>query len=210
MPDANWYEALTELARNLPRAVTSWLTFEAACNRQELFSEYYLAKPIGEYLQANTVGILKSEYDHPVLSSYDAGRNPQIDFVILRNGQNSNICFALEVKWIRKGTISQMIPRIYNDILRLRLLVSSISNAQFYFLISGLRDDIDLLKNTLDIIYREGFYEITSIDKNTYMKIPSRTRRAISKKHINSFVIKEIYGYKNPYIRSVILRISGR
>ena len=106
MSDTNWHAALIDLASDLPRAVTSWLTFESACNRQELFSEYYLAKPIGEYLQANTVGILKSEYDHPVLSSYDAGRNPQIDFVILRNGQNSNICFALEVKWIRKGTIS--------------------------------------------------------------------------------------------------------
>lgn len=80
MSDTNWHAALIDLASDLPRAVTSWLTFESACNRQELFSEYYLAKPIGEYLQANTVGILKSEYDHPVLSSYDAVRNVMITY----------------------------------------------------------------------------------------------------------------------------------
>ncbi|MDY3879924.1 MAG: hypothetical protein SOZ39_02140 [Desulfovibrio piger] len=210
MSDTNWHAALIDLASDLPRAVTSWLTFESACNRQELFSEYYLAKPIGEYLQANTVGILKSEYDHPVLSSYDAGRNPQIDFVILRNGQNSNICFALEVKWIRRETISQTIPRIYNDILRLRLLVSSISNAQFYFLISGLRDDINRLEDYFDITHKKNIYEIASIDKKIYKDIPERTRLAISENEISSFAIRKLKGYKNPYIKSVILRISGR
>ena len=123
---------------------------------------------------------------------------------------SSNICFALEVKWIRKGTISQTIPRIYNDILRLRLLVSSLSNAQFYFLISGLRDDIDRLADHFDIIHKKNIYEIASIDKKIYKDIPERTRLAISENEISSFAVRKLSGYKNRYIKSVILRISGR
>ena len=210
MPNTNWHTALSKLARSLPRAVTSWLTFEAACNRQELFSEYYLAKPIGEYLQANTAGILKSEYDHPVLSSYAAGRNPQIDFVILRNGENGNLCFALEVKWIRGGTISQTIPRIYNDILRLRLLVPSISNAQFYLLISGLRNDVDTLEKNRHIFSIEKNYEISTIDEKIYKNIPELTQTAIKDGNITSFTIKSIHRSSNSYIKSLILRIVGR
>ena len=77
-------------------------------------------------------------------------------------------------------------------------------------MISGLRDDIDRLADHFDIIHKKNIYEIASIDKKIYKDIPERTRLAISENEISSFAVRKLSGYKNRYIKSVILRISGR
>lgn len=191
MPRERWDIRLMSLARTLPHAVNSWLTFEYMCEKSALFSESYLAKPIGDYLSVKAHGELELEYDHDILKSLDRGRNAQVDYVVHKNG-SKNIALALEIKWFKKEHKNQIYPRILNDALRLRLLQINNRNAQFYFLLSGLRDDMDVFDNSKlnkdifsDKIIKFKMYNYL------YKNVNQKTKDAIDKNNINNLRIKK-------------------
>ena len=49
------------LRRSLSEGLSSWLTFEALCGRDDLFSERYLALPVAQILAQNTKGAAASQ-----------------------------------------------------------------------------------------------------------------------------------------------------
>jgi hypothetical protein len=57
-----------DYAKLLAHGVGSWLQYEHACGHSELFSEKYLAQPIGNILSGQTGNRARAEFTHPVLS----------------------------------------------------------------------------------------------------------------------------------------------
>lgn len=118
----------------LAEGVGSWLRFEQLCGRSELFSERYLAAPIGQILLGNGLRVTP-EYVHPVLSAHTSGRGkrPAIDFVARTNGE-AEIKVAIETKWI--GNTVPKFDDVLWDLIRLALIVKS-GPSHAYFLLGG-------------------------------------------------------------------------
>lgn len=110
------------------------MRYEYHCQRGPLFSEKYLAYPIGQILNAEYGARVAAEVDHPVLSRemVGPGRRPQVDFVI-RNAAG-DIEVAVESKWC-----GRTVPKLENitwDIVRLELLAHD-SGAETFFVLGG-------------------------------------------------------------------------
>lgn len=107
----------------LARAVACWLEFEALCGRYRMFSEYYLAGPVSQFL--NNLGCsVRSEEPHPVFTNVGKrGRKPAIDFAIVSRGTGGVpgvITDAVEVKWAtgKRPTNQELV----DDLIRLEAL----------------------------------------------------------------------------------------
>ena len=60
-------------ANLLADGVGSWLQYEHACGHSGLFSEKYLAQPVGHILSARSGNRALAEYIHPILKPHIAG-----------------------------------------------------------------------------------------------------------------------------------------
>ena len=119
----------------LAAGLNAWLTFEQMCEREPLFSESYLAFPIGQLLNAHYGSALVSEYPHPVLSSLHLGRGkkPSLDFAVLRDDKTVEL--AIETKWLSTSTTLQR--DIIRDLIRLELVANE-NNSEAWLIVAGL------------------------------------------------------------------------
>jgi hypothetical protein len=126
-------------ARLLADGVGAWLQYEQACGHIGLFSERYLAHPIGNILSGQTGNRVHAEYEHPVLAPLTpgAGRRPAIDFAVCEPYPTVRI--AVESKWV--GTTAPSFEDILWDLIRLELLVHE-SNAVGLFVLGGRRREL--------------------------------------------------------------------
>lgn len=88
---------LRNTKRRLAEGLMSWLTFEFACSRGYLFSEYYLAHAVGQLLRAGGTKV-RGEVPHPTLAVEGrVGRPPSLDFVVYGTGDVPLL--NVETKW---------------------------------------------------------------------------------------------------------------
>lgn len=129
-----------DYARLLAHGVGSWLQFEQACGHSGLFSEKYLAQPIGHILSGRSGNRALAEYTHPVLGSAASGpgRRPAIDFAVCNPYPKVEI--GVESKWI--GKTQPDVESIVWDIIRLELLVHH-EGARCFFVLGGKRGDLE-------------------------------------------------------------------
>jgi len=105
---------------HLAQAIVHWLEYQSICGRSELFSEAYLAQPIGEYCLALGNEHFEPEYPYP--NAYQAGvrRRRSLDFALFGTSVNGNqkvLIHAIETKFVRgKRGFTQ---EIYDDLFRL-------------------------------------------------------------------------------------------
>lgn len=135
---------LANVRRRLAEGTSSWLNYEFQCRRGDLFSEKYLAQPVGQLLTAAFPALtgrrVQAEVNHPVLApAAKAGRKPQLDFCIFKG---STIAVAVECKWSSRGDLD--IADIFWDLIRLEL-VSYATGADCYFVLAGFRKRLDAL-----------------------------------------------------------------
>lgn len=130
-----------DYAKRLTNGVGAWLNFEAACDRTSLFSEKYLAHPIGQILNAASAGRTLAEYPHPVLAPRmtTAGARPAIDFVVL--DANNQVSVAVESKWI--GATAPSIQKILWDLIRLEMLAAQ--GVRCLFVLGGKRRKLEAM-----------------------------------------------------------------
>jgi hypothetical protein len=91
-----------DYAKLLARGVGAWVQYEWACDHSGLFSEKYLAQPIGHVLAGQSKNRASAEYTHAVLAAHmkGAGKRPAVDFVVF--GNYPKIEIAVESKWFGK------------------------------------------------------------------------------------------------------------
>jgi hypothetical protein len=128
------------LGRKLAEGVGGWLQFEFHCHRSEVFSEKYLAAPVGQILSAEFGTHTYAELNHPYLKNFadGSGRRPQIDFAIC--DRYPNIKVAVESKWV--GRHGLKLEHLIWDMLRLELL-SHHFGADTFLLLGGRKKYLD-------------------------------------------------------------------
>lgn len=129
-----------DYAKLLAHGAGSWLQYEQACGHIGLFSEKYLAQPIGNILSGQTGNRVHAEFEHPVLAPLMAGRGRRasIDFAVC--DPYPQITIAVESKWIGRSTPDM--GSILWDLVRLEL-INHHSNARAIFALGGRRRDLD-------------------------------------------------------------------
>jgi hypothetical protein len=130
------------LARLLARGVGAWLHFEQTSNRSGLFSEKYLALPIGQILSGQLGTRAVAEYRHPVLAPImiGQGKRPAVDFVVF--GKNREIKVAVESKWL--GPTAPDVKAILWDLVRLEMIAHT-EGADCFFVLGGRKERLDAL-----------------------------------------------------------------
>ncbi|MBX5206838.1 hypothetical protein [Rhizobium sp. NZLR11] len=130
-----------DYAKLLTNGVGAWLNFEAACSRTSLFSEKYMAHPIGQILNAASRGRTVAEFKHRVLAQQmtSRGRRPEVDFVVL--DADNQVTLAVESKWI--GRTMPSVEKIFWDLIRLEMLANL--EIRCLFVLGGKRKDLEKL-----------------------------------------------------------------
>jgi hypothetical protein len=128
-----------EIRVALSEGLSSWLTFEHHAGREELFSERYLAFPIGQILQRCMSGKVTGESNHPVLTMPGkTGRPPQLDFIV--TSADGKKVLAVESKWAANSGVS--IADVLWDCVRLEL-AAHYYECEAIFILAGTRKRID-------------------------------------------------------------------
>lgn len=141
--------SLNHPRRRLAEGVSSWLLYEFHCNRGELFSEKYIAHPVGSLLANTMNGIVIAEFPHKLL--INNANPPKIDFAVFKDERSKNDLrmhetplAVVETKWISRTYVSP--ESILYDFYRLSLLVDN-DETEGYFVLSGFAK---MIKNTLE------------------------------------------------------------
>ncbi|SHF84533.1 hypothetical protein SAMN05444273_1181 [Litoreibacter ascidiaceicola] len=138
-----------DYAKVLTQGIGAWLHYEHACGRSELFSEKYLATPVGQILTARSSSRTHAEFKHPVLANLSTGpgRPPEIDFVVCEN--YPEVSLAVETKWV--GDSIPSIQSIIWDLIRLEM-VNFQFGARCFFILAGKKDRMAKLFNAAGFI----------------------------------------------------------
>ncbi len=134
-----------KLPNKIALALNSWLTFEQMCGREPLFSEAYLAYPMGQFLGSEFGSRLVAEFPHPILAPLKTGRGdkPRIDFAVVRS--DGRVEIAIETKWLSS---SQTLQRdIIRDLVRLELMVSN-QDSEAWLVVAGEASKFEALVGT--------------------------------------------------------------
>jgi hypothetical protein len=122
------------LLRRLTEGLGAWLHYEFCCDRSELFSEKYLAPPVGILLSSAQIGRVFAEFTHPILAPLmtGRGRRPALDFVISESWPTPKL--AIESKWVSESNFD--VSSIVWDLVRLSLL-NLHYGTECYFVLGG-------------------------------------------------------------------------
>ncbi len=124
-----------QLLHCLKRGLSGYVTYLAACQMNEAYSEYILYEPILRILTA--LGCQAScEVPCRGLQVSGKGDKKRIDFVAKRNGS----MFALEVKWAKTARLD-----VTRDYQKLKWFKDTNRGAEAYLCVFGRKSHIDAL-----------------------------------------------------------------
>jgi hypothetical protein len=176
---------LNNVQRRLSEGTASWLLFEFHCQRGDIFSEKYLATPVGQILASRYEGRIKTEENHPVLAGVGlVGRPPQVDFVVTK--ADGSYAVVVESKWAGRSTIS--ISQLLWDLLRLELIAYQ-SHAECYFVLGGFKKKVQPLLGQTHF----GLHPVNPITKKQKTNISIRIEnlsdsiRAVLRKRMQNY-----------------------
>jgi hypothetical protein len=111
----------------IKRGLSGYVSYLAACEMNEAFSEYVLYEPTLRILTARHFTVT-CEYPCPGYERRGAGDHKKIDFVAKGNGSH----FALEMKWARSKRLN-----VYSDVEKLKRFRETNPEAQAFLCIFG-------------------------------------------------------------------------
>ena len=116
----------------IKRGLSGYISYLAACEMNESFSEYVLYEPILRILTARGYNV-QCEVPCPGIQHSRRGDRKRLDFVASRNG----LTFAMEVKWARTT-----IPNITQDIQKLSACLQEKKTWRAFLCIFGTKSRI--------------------------------------------------------------------
>ncbi len=132
--DAN--RELTDVLYRVKRGLASYVSYLAACEMNQAFSEYVLYEPILRILTARGFEV-RCEYPCPGAEHAPSGDKKRLDFAATKN----SLKLAIEVKWIRSPS-----PNVDNDVAKLESVLSVRPEAASLLCIFGRKSHLDKLK----------------------------------------------------------------
>jgi hypothetical protein len=100
----------TDVLYRIKRGLSAYVSYLAACEMNEAFSEYVLYEPILRIFAARRFKVT-CEYECPGIEHADVGDRKRLDF----HAEGHDVELALEVKWAKTDK-----PRLGRDIAKLK------------------------------------------------------------------------------------------
>lgn len=119
----------------IKRGLSGYISYLAACEMNESFSEYVLYEPILRILTARGYTV-QCEVVCPGLEQPPTGDRKRIDLV----ADNGNARFAMEVKWAKQATVN-----VQNDYDKLTAFLESNVDAGGFLCVFGRKSHIEAL-----------------------------------------------------------------
>lgn len=129
-------EPTSDALYRIKRGLAGYVSYLAACEMNEAFSEYVLYEPTLRILSARRF-VVECEVVCPGFKRPGAGDHKKIDFVAKSNGAH----FALEIKWARSTT-----PKVAPDIDKLQRFCSEHARAFGFLCIFGRKSFLTKLR----------------------------------------------------------------
>jgi hypothetical protein len=119
----------------IKRGLAGYVSYLAACDMNQSFSEYVLYEPTLRILTAQQFTV-HCEVPCPGYDKKGRGDFKKLDFVVEGNGAK----FAIEIKWARRTAL-----RAEQDIQKLERFLESDSGARSFLCVFGTRSNIESL-----------------------------------------------------------------
>lgn len=142
----------------IKRGLAGYVSYLAACEMNESFSEYLLYEPILRILTARR-HVVECEVTCPGIKQPKTGDKRKLDFVARKNG----LTFAVEVKWAK--TVK---PNIVDDIAKLRACKNNDNAWRAFLCIFGTKSRITKLKLPTGTLKERGNYVIADFGKTKF------------------------------------------
>lgn len=130
---------ITDVLFRIKRGLAAYVSYLAACEMNQAFSEYVLYEPILRILTARGFAV-ECEYECPGIQHAAQGDRKRIDFHATGHGAE----LAIEVKWARKPAV-----KIERDVEKLSAYLQSRPDGRAFLCMFGRRSDLEKL--TLDV-----------------------------------------------------------
>lgn len=142
----------------IKRGLCGYVSYLAACEMNQAFSEYVLYEPMLRILTALNYEV-ECEYVCPGIKQPDRGDKKRLDFFASKNGSQ----FALEVKWITSSRLS-----IEKDTEKLKAFASKKLDAIAFLLLFGKKSLVSKVKINKGIYKEWGKPVIADLRKTKY------------------------------------------
>jgi hypothetical protein len=138
-------EPLNVLYR-IKRGLAGYISYLAACEMNEAFSEYVLYEPMLRILTARSYKV-ECEYPCPGVPRAPTGDWKKIDFDVTGH----NLRFAIEAKWARETTLDAE-----NDYTKLVAYLREIPGSRSFFCVFGVKSVIENIRLTNGVFQQRG------------------------------------------------------
>jgi hypothetical protein len=122
----------TDALYRVKRGLSAYVSYLAACEMNEAFSEYVLYEPVLRILMSRGYSVT-CEYECPGIEQPATGDKKRIDF----HATSHSIEFAMEVKWVKKEK-----PDIASDLEKLAAFKGARPNALSLLCLFGRQSHI--------------------------------------------------------------------
>lgn len=139
-------EETKDVLFRIKRGLVSYVSYLAACEMNEAFSEYVLYEPILRILMAQQFHV-ECEVECPGIVHAPVGDRKRLDFV----ASNDKIEFAIEVKWVKSPHSS-----IRGDTEKLRAYVDARPHSLGLLCMFGRQSQLDQFKLPRGLFRRRG------------------------------------------------------
>ncbi|MGN6526954.1 MAG: hypothetical protein ACTHL8_11235 [Burkholderiaceae bacterium] len=156
--DRPGYEQTKDVLFRIKRGLVSYVSYLAACEMNEAFSEYVLYEPILRILMARGFSV-ECEVECPGIEHAPVGDKKRLDFV----AHNDEIEFALEVKWINHSKMS-----VTRDVEKLQAYVRERPNSLGLICLFGKQSVIDKFKLPRGFFWQRGRYIVAELVNTKY------------------------------------------
>lgn len=141
----------------LKRGLASYVSYLAACEMNQAFSEYVLYEPILRILMARGFNV-QCEYPCPGIEHAARGDKKRLDFF----ATGHSLELAIEVKWAKSTS-----PNVANDIEKLQAVLSTNPKALPLLCIFGRKSFLEKLKLPAQLAER-GSLRVADLGKTRY------------------------------------------
>jgi Holliday junction resolvase len=144
----------------IKRGLSGYISYLAACEMNQSFSECVLYEPILRILTARDY-VVECEVICPGIQQPTTGDRRRLDLVATRPG----LCFAMEVKWAKQRTLN-----VQNDYDKLAAFLNSdlCAGGRAYLCVFGRKSDIGDLALIPDCFQERGKAVIAEFGKTRY------------------------------------------
>lgn len=132
-------DATIDALSRVKRGLAGYVSYLAACEMNQAFSEYVLYEPTLRILTARRY-VVQCEYECPGIERTGSGDKKRIDFVATAPWDETS-SFALEMKWAKRKTID-----VTKDIEKLNMYRNANPDHAAYICVFGRRSDLEEIR----------------------------------------------------------------